>query len=131
MIAFVMKAARHYVTSLSVMDIFKPTLVSGLTTLCTRLYLAVVDSLMPFFFRYTQAKGTFPYEISVLDIDSELSWNPDVVTLSAWPLSICDDGCLLYYRDRAHTPGELTDGQRTDLQQRENIRCVLCVYILV
>ena len=45
-----------------------------------------------------QAKGTFPYEISVLEVESELHWNPSVTMLSAWPLSICDDGSLLYFR---------------------------------
>ena len=46
----------------------------------------------------SQGKGTFPFEVSVLDIDSDLDWNVDASQLSAWPLSISDDGCLVYFK---------------------------------
>ena len=49
-------------------------------------------------FDFSQGKGHFPYESSVFEIDSELEWNPDVANLNEYPLTIVDDGSLIYYR---------------------------------
>lgn len=45
-----------------------------------------------------KGRGTFPCELSVLEMQSELDWNPSVETLGEWPLYINDDGAVLYYR---------------------------------
>jgi len=45
-----------------------------------------------------QAKGTFPYDVSVLDVEKELEWNPNVSLISQWPLAVNDDGCALIYK---------------------------------
>ena len=45
-----------------------------------------------------QGRGTFPCDVSVLDIQQELEWNPNVSCINSWPLSIIDDGAVLYYR---------------------------------
>lgn len=45
-----------------------------------------------------QGRGTFPCEISVLEIHQDLDWNPKVSTLNVWPLYICDDGAVIFYR---------------------------------
>ena len=47
---------------------------------------------------FAKAYGSFPCEMSVLDIDSDLEWNPTVNTISSMPLSIYDDGSILYFR---------------------------------
>jgi hypothetical protein len=36
--------------------------------------------------------------MSVLDIPTELDWNTQVTSLSMWPLSLSDDGLLVYFR---------------------------------
>lgn len=43
-------------------------------------------------------KGTFPYEMSVLSIQSELEWNPNATTLNTWPLNVYDDGHAFLFR---------------------------------
>lgn len=45
-----------------------------------------------------QGRGTFPCDISVLEIHQDLDWNPKVSTLNVWPLYICDDGAVVFYR---------------------------------
>ena len=45
-----------------------------------------------------QAYGSFPCEMSVLDIENDLEWNPAVSTISSIPLSIYDDGSILYVK---------------------------------
>ena len=45
-----------------------------------------------------QGRGTFPCDVSVLEIQQELEWNPNVSCINSWPLSIIDDGAVLYYR---------------------------------
>ena len=47
---------------------------------------------------FAKAYGSFPYEMSVLDIESKLEWNPTVTTISSMPLSINDDGSILYFK---------------------------------
>lgn len=42
--------------------------------------------------------ATFPCEISVLDLEDDLEWNPNVSSISSKPLSIYDDGAVLYFK---------------------------------
>ena len=46
----------------------------------------------------TQSYGSFPSEMSVLEVEDELEWNPSVPAVSSMPLSIYDDGAILYYK---------------------------------
>ena len=45
-----------------------------------------------------QAKGTFPYDMSVMELDKELDWNPNVSQINQWPLAVSDDGATLIYK---------------------------------
>ena len=47
---------------------------------------------------FAKAHNSFPCELSVLDLEDELEWNPAVSTISSMPLSIYDDGAILYYK---------------------------------
>ncbi|ELT97116.1 hypothetical protein CAPTEDRAFT_213864 [Capitella teleta] len=69
-----------------------------------------------------KARGTFPYEMSVLDIPTELDWNPQVTSLNMWPMSLCDDGLLVFFRDKTEELGELADEKKKEIQQEENVR---------
>ncbi|XP_072288122.1 ubiquitin carboxyl-terminal hydrolase 47-like isoform X1 [Pyxicephalus adspersus] len=69
-----------------------------------------------------QARGTFPCDMSVLEIHQDLDWNPKVTTLNAWPLYISDDGAIIFYRDKTEELVELTDEQRSELMKKESSR---------
>lgn len=43
-------------------------------------------------------KGTFPYEMSVLGIQTDLEWNPNATKLNNWPLNVYDDGHVFLFR---------------------------------
>ena len=45
-----------------------------------------------------QGRGTFPCDISFLDIPQDLDWNPKVSTLKDRTLNISDDGAVIFYR---------------------------------
>lgn len=45
-----------------------------------------------------QGYGSFPCEMSVLEIEDDLDWNPSVQTISSMPLSIYDDGSIVYFK---------------------------------
>lgn len=47
---------------------------------------------------FAKGKGTFPCDMSVLDIASELDWSPRTGQLDQRPLYIMDDGAMIYYR---------------------------------
>ncbi|XP_052243350.1 ubiquitin carboxyl-terminal hydrolase 47-like isoform X4 [Dreissena polymorpha] len=69
-----------------------------------------------------KGKGTFPYDISLLEIHNDLDWNVSVTTLSMYPLYICDDGCLVYYRDSEEKLADLSETQRKEIEVKENAR---------
>lgn len=41
---------------------------------------------------------TFPSDVSVLLIHSDLDWHHNVETIDQWPLQISDDGSVVIYR---------------------------------
>lgn len=47
---------------------------------------------------FAKGKGTFPCDMSVLDIANELDWSPRSGQLDQRPLYIMDDGAMIYYR---------------------------------
>ncbi|XP_068203218.1 ubiquitin carboxyl-terminal hydrolase 47-like isoform X2 [Palaemon carinicauda] len=69
-----------------------------------------------------KGKGTFPCDMSVLDISDELDWTPRVGQLNQRPLYILDDGAMMYFRDKSETLKELTDEERRELNSSENRR---------
>ncbi|XP_025028279.1 ubiquitin carboxyl-terminal hydrolase 47 isoform X4 [Python bivittatus] len=71
---------------------------------------------------FAKGRGTFPCEISVLEIHQDLDWNPKVSTLNVWPLYICDDGAVIFYRDKTEEMVELTEDQRNELMKKESSR---------
>lgn len=60
--------------------------------------------------------GTFPHEVSVLEIHDDLNWNLKCETLASTPLYINTDGSVLYFRL-----------VRNDLL----IHCIYLVFVLV
>ncbi|KAJ8412867.1 hypothetical protein AAFF_G00104490 [Aldrovandia affinis] len=71
---------------------------------------------------FAKGRGTFPCDISVLEIHQDLDWNPKVSTLNVWPLYICDDGAVVFYRDRAEELMEMTEEERGELMKKESSR---------
>ena len=45
-----------------------------------------------------QGTGSFPADISVLEIESDLDWNPAIKSTSQSPFSLYDDGGVVYYK---------------------------------
>ncbi|XP_038663901.1 ubiquitin carboxyl-terminal hydrolase 47 isoform X1 [Scyliorhinus canicula] len=71
---------------------------------------------------FAKGRGTFPCDISVLEIHQDLDWNPKVSTLNVWPLYICDDGAVIFYRDKTEVQMEMTNEQRNGLLKKESSR---------
>uniref|UniRef100_A0A667ZHR0 Ubiquitin carboxyl-terminal hydrolase 47 n=1 Tax=Myripristis murdjan TaxID=586833 RepID=A0A667ZHR0_9TELE len=71
---------------------------------------------------FAKGRGTFPCDISVLEIHQDLDWNPKVSTLNVWPLYICDDGAVVFYRDSTEEPMDLSEDERNELMKKESSR---------
>ncbi|KAL1007232.1 hypothetical protein UPYG_G00083780 [Umbra pygmaea] len=71
---------------------------------------------------FAKGRGTFPCDISVLEIHQDLDWNPKVSALNVWPLYICDDGAVVFYRDKKEESMELSEDERNELMKRESSR---------
>ncbi|XP_076079832.1 ubiquitin carboxyl-terminal hydrolase 47-like [Mytilus galloprovincialis] len=55
-------------------------------------------------------------------MNTDLDWSPHATTLNTLPLYICDDGSVLFYKDKTEKPMELSEGQKKELHQKENTR---------
>ncbi|XP_019862352.1 PREDICTED: ubiquitin carboxyl-terminal hydrolase 47-like [Amphimedon queenslandica] len=66
---------------------------------------------------YTEGKQ-FPVEISCLDIDNELIWYR---IAGGYSLRLYD-GRVIYYKDKRETKKELTDKERSEIQEAETAR---------
>ncbi|CAL9701902.1 unnamed protein product [Knipowitschia caucasica] len=71
---------------------------------------------------FAKGRGTFPCDISVLEIHHDLDWNPKVSTLNVWPLYICDDGAVVFFRDSTEELLELSEDERSELMKKESSR---------
>uniref|UniRef100_A0A673MHI7 Ubiquitin carboxyl-terminal hydrolase 47 n=1 Tax=Sinocyclocheilus rhinocerous TaxID=307959 RepID=A0A673MHI7_9TELE len=71
---------------------------------------------------FAKGRGTFPCDMSVLEIHQDLDWNPKVSTLNVWPLYICDDGAVIFYRDSTEELMELSEEERNELMKKESSR---------
>lgn len=47
---------------------------------------------------FAKGIGAFPCDVSPLEIQEDLDWDPKITSINAWPLSLYDDGGVLYYR---------------------------------
>ncbi|CAC5391980.1 USP47 [Mytilus coruscus] len=71
---------------------------------------------------YAKGRGNFPCDVSLFEMNTDLDWSPHTTTLNTWPLYICDDGSVLFYKDKTGKPMELSEEQKKELQQKENAR---------
>ncbi|XP_019861102.1 PREDICTED: ubiquitin carboxyl-terminal hydrolase 47-like, partial [Amphimedon queenslandica] len=80
---------------------------------------------------------SFPVEISCLDIENELTWYS--ITSDRYSLGLYDDGYVIYYKDNREKLKELTDKERSELQEaqkkrqrkkKEQIEKEMCLIIL-
>ena len=90
---------------------------------------------------FAKGIGSFPCDVSPLEIHEDLDWNPRITSINAWPLSLYDDGGVLYYRynqlnkeifkllilllmsrDSQESLGELTPERKAQIQKEDNAR---------
>jgi ubiquitin carboxyl-terminal hydrolase 47 len=70
---------------------------------------------------FGKAHNSFPGEVSVLDLDDDLEWNPKVSSISSMPLSIYDDGAVLYYKDGREKLMDLTAEKKNEILKNERL----------
>ncbi|XP_028397293.1 ubiquitin carboxyl-terminal hydrolase 47-like [Dendronephthya gigantea] len=69
-----------------------------------------------------KGRGSFPFEISALDIHDDYEWNPKGETLRHFPIMVNDDGALFYFRDKTEPLMELSEEKRNEIKKAENAR---------
>ncbi|XP_066910373.1 ubiquitin carboxyl-terminal hydrolase 47-like [Clytia hemisphaerica] len=66
-----------------------------------------------------KGRGMFPCTCSVLDIQHELDWNPISNRITDYPLSMKEDGGVIYYKDAREKPKKLSDEERKEIRSKE------------
>nr|XP_039253989.1 ubiquitin carboxyl-terminal hydrolase 47-like [Styela clava] len=85
--------------------------------------LAILSGLDAADIQWTKPRGLFPCHTSVLEIHDGLDWEPAFVSyLGSASTSISEDGAIIFYRDKNELVKELSDTERTELQQKEAAR---------
>ncbi|XP_019861197.1 PREDICTED: ubiquitin carboxyl-terminal hydrolase 47-like [Amphimedon queenslandica] len=69
---------------------------------------------------YCAKSQSFPVEMSYLDIENELKWCS--ITSDSSSLRLYNDGYVIYYKDNRETMKELTDKERSEIQDAEEAR---------
>uniref|UniRef100_A0A646QG70 Ubiquitin carboxyl-terminal hydrolase 47 n=1 Tax=Hemiscolopendra marginata TaxID=943146 RepID=A0A646QG70_9MYRI len=81
-----------------------------------------ISGIPPESIDFAKAQGTFPCEVSLLTIQKDLDWNPQVVNLNLSPLYICDDGHIIYYKDSREELKQLTEEERREIANKEHAK---------
>ncbi|XP_048515224.1 ubiquitin carboxyl-terminal hydrolase 47 isoform X2 [Athalia rosae] len=72
-----------------------------------------------------KVRNSFPCDISVLQVQTDLNWNNDhqrlSTTIDAWPLNL-EDGSALYFRDSREKLKTLSVDEFTEIASKENSR---------
>lgn len=113
---------RRWRTSTYKLEPFQEVILSQQTTEHLKEKLHELSGIPTENIEFAKARGTFPCDIPVLSIQTELDWNPQITSLSTWPLSICDDGSVIFYRDKTEELMELSKEKKEELSQKENNR---------
>lgn len=66
-----------------------------------------------------KGRGAFPCVVSILDIPHEIDWNPKCSKLAEFPLSITDDGAVIYYKNCEEKKKSLTENEREVIRKKE------------
>ncbi|XP_065348575.1 ubiquitin carboxyl-terminal hydrolase 47 [Cloeon dipterum] len=69
-----------------------------------------------------KAPGSFPCDISVLNVQSELEWVTVANNLNEWPFNIFEDGHVIFYRDNSEQVKELTAEERKKIERDDKFR---------
>lgn len=104
------------------LDPFQEIILSSQTVDDLKEKISVLSGIPVEEIEYAKGRGTFPCDVSLLEIHNDLDWSPHVTSLNSWPLYICDDGCVLYYRDKTEKLADLSEERKKELQQKENAR---------
>lgn len=113
---------RRWRPSMYELDPFQEIILSSQTVDDLKEKISVLSGIPVEEIEYAKGRGTFPCDISLLEIHNDLDWSPHVTSLNSWPLYICDDGCVLYYRDKTEKLSDLSEDRKKELQQKENAR---------
>uniref|UniRef100_A0A1X7SM47 Ubiquitin carboxyl-terminal hydrolase 47 C-terminal domain-containing protein n=1 Tax=Amphimedon queenslandica TaxID=400682 RepID=A0A1X7SM47_AMPQE len=70
---------------------------------------------------YCAKSVLFPVEMSCLDIENKLKWY-SITSDRLYSLELYSDGCVIYYKDKRETMKELTDKERSEIQEAEEAR---------
>ncbi|XP_029642939.1 ubiquitin carboxyl-terminal hydrolase 47 isoform X1 [Octopus sinensis] len=112
--------ARRWRTSTYRLDPFQEVVLSQHTTDHLREKLHEISGIEKENIEFAKARGTFPCDIPVLGIQTELDWNPQVTSFNMWPQAMCEPGSVIYYRDKTEDLMELSKEKKEELSQKEN-----------
>ncbi|XP_011408040.2 PREDICTED: ubiquitin carboxyl-terminal hydrolase 47-like [Amphimedon queenslandica] len=76
---------------------------------------------------YCTKSQSFPVEISCLDIENKLDWYS--ISSESYSLALyVGDGYVIYYKDNRERMKELTDKERSEIQEAEEAKSVNLMY---
>ncbi|GLH00204.1 Ubiquitin carboxyl-terminal hydrolase 47 [Gryllus bimaculatus] len=101
---------------------FEEVLLDGYTVKEFKEKLAALSDIPEANLEFAKGQSSFPCDMSVLSIHSDLEWNPPTDKLDVWPLNIYEDGHVFFYRDNREQLKQLTPEERKEIANKEGSR---------
>ncbi|XP_021936857.1 ubiquitin carboxyl-terminal hydrolase 47-like isoform X2 [Zootermopsis nevadensis] len=74
------------------------------------------------YLEFAKGQGSFPCEVSVLILHTELDWSFQSSSLDTWPLLSLEDGQVIFYRDRREELKQPSSQDLKDIANKEGSR---------
>ncbi|KYB28299.1 ubiquitin carboxyl-terminal hydrolase 47 [Tribolium castaneum] len=113
--------ARHWCPATMTLEPFQEVIIDTPTMSELKTKVAELSNIPVENVQVAFVKSTFPCDMHLLDIHTELEWDPNVTHLYQWPLQV-DDGTAFFYRDGREELKELTYEEKKEINIRENTR---------
>ncbi|XP_069705284.1 ubiquitin carboxyl-terminal hydrolase 47 isoform X2 [Periplaneta americana] len=101
---------------------FQEVLLDGSTVEELKAKLSELSGIPVEHIEFAKGQGSFPCEMSVLGIHTELDWNSQTTSLDSWPLNIFEDGHVILYRDNREEVKQLSSEERKEIANKEGSR---------
>jgi ubiquitin carboxyl-terminal hydrolase 47 len=101
---------------------FQEVLLDGSTVVELKNKLSSLSGIPVEYVEFAKGQCSFPCEMSVLGIHTELDWNCQTTTLDSWPLNIFEDGHVILYRDSREEVKRLSNEERKEIASKEGSR---------
>ncbi|KAJ9585896.1 hypothetical protein L9F63_020459 [Diploptera punctata] len=101
---------------------FDEVILDGTTVDELKAKLSELSDIPVEYIEFAKGQGSFPCEMSVLGVHTDLDWNSQASSLDSWPLNIFEDGHVILYRYENNINQRRGETTRKEIASKEGSR---------